>query len=193
MRDLLIVVGIGVWIAAAWPAMLVAAAHGHGSGHGSGGHGSHGSHGEEGLEGTMRYRGFHSEHMGILFPTLLEAPWLFFPGEPQTGPAAPELIGGSATAGGGSEHLTASHPAGRAGHLHAAAPVRHMRGDVFSPQSTPASAGESDEAGAATVQPNAAASPSATRPPGAAGPGRRVSGQSGPGLPGPGRPASSRR
>jgi len=49
------------------------------------------------------------------------------------------------------------------------------------------SAADSDEAGAATAQPNPPVSPS-SRPPGAAGPGRPASRWFVPGRPGPGRP-----
>jgi hypothetical protein len=183
MRDLLILGGIGILSASAWVLTADAGTPGHGLMHGPPGHG--------GLGGHMRHHGGHAGHMGTFFPETL---WQLFPGEPELGLAAP----GIPTVGlveGGPGHMIPEHPAHPATH-----PLAHVavRGEVVIPQpkapggpAAPAGS-ESDEAGAATVQPNPTTSPSSPRPPGAAGPGRPVSGWSGPGRPGPGRPANPR-
>jgi hypothetical protein len=78
-------------------------------------------------------------------------------------------------------------------------PVAHggerlERGEDVTVQATAASAAQSNQHGSATAQPNPSTpSPLPSRPPGAAGPGRAVSGWWGPGLPGPGRPSRPRR
>jgi hypothetical protein len=191
MRPILILAGIPALIAAGWTMPLEARASGHWSGHGSGHGSTHGSHGQDGLEGSARHRGGHTEHMGILFPTLLELQWFFFPGEPQAGPAAPEITMSVAP----TEHRVAGHPypTGSVGHAHTAVAAQIRQGAALASQSTvPSGAVESDETGAATAQPNLAATPFSPRPPGAAGPGRPSQGWSGPGLPGPGRRAIPR-
>jgi hypothetical protein len=177
MRGLLILGGVGILSAAAWTATADAGGHGHGS--------THGPHGHGGLEGHMRHGGGHAPHagMGLLTAYLL--------GELEAGHAAPEIL----TAGpmvGGPEHRVEGHQAGPAIHPLAHVPLRVERGEAVIPQPTAPGAAEPDQEGAATAQPNPAASPWLPRPPGTAGPGRPVSGRSGPGLPGPGRPASPR-
>ncbi len=185
MRKMLILAGIGMLSAAAWRVTLGAGAPGHG--HGS----SHSSHGEGGLEGPVRHGGGHTGHYGILFPTQLELLPYLFPGEPETGPVTLGMPTAGAVAG-GAEHALAGHLVGPASHPHAPVVIRVERGEASITQPAAPGAGEVDQGGAATAQPNPNARPSSPRPPSAAGPGRRVSGWSGPGLPGPGRPASPR-
>jgi hypothetical protein len=93
---------------------------------------------------------------------------------------------------GGPEHLIAGHLVGPTIHPLTHVAVRFEAGEAVNPQPTVPGAAESDQAGAATAEPDPTASPLPPRPPGAAGPGRPVSGWSSPGLPGPGRPASPR-
>ena len=110
-----------------------------------------------------------------------------------TGFPEPGMPEGGGLGVGGPEHMIAGHPVGPAIHPLTHVAVRVERGEAVIPQPTAPGAAESDQAGAATAQPNPpTASPLPPRPPGAAGPGRPVSGWSGPGLPGPGRPASPR-
>jgi hypothetical protein len=180
MRDLLILAGIGILSAAAWSATADAGASGHGSAHGPAPHG-HG-----GLVGHMRHGGGHAEHRGIPLTT----PFLL--GEVEASLAAPQILMGGVVVG-GPEHMVAGHVEVPAIHPHAHAPLRVERGEAVIPQPTAPGAAESDREGATTAQQNPTVSPWSPRPPGAAGPGRRVSGLSGPGLPGPGRPASPRR
>lgn len=177
MRNLLILVGIGILGAAAWAATADEGGHGQGAAHGSRGHG--------GLEGHMKRGGGHTRHVGVLLPTQLAL------GEPEPGPIAPEMIVGGLVVG-GPEHMVAVHPVGPAIHPLAHVPLRGEHGEAVVLQPTTPDAAGSDEEGAATAQPNPDASPSSPRPPGAGGPGRRVTGQSGPGRPGPGRPADPR-
>jgi hypothetical protein len=105
------------------------------------------------------------------------------------GPAAPGMFIGGAFAG-ETEHMTAGHLAGAAGHPLARVPARLEKGQPLISELTAPGGGDSDDLGAATAQPNLTANPSWARPPGAGGPGRPVAGWLGPGLPGPGRPAS---
>jgi hypothetical protein len=181
MRDraLLILCGIGVLSAAAWTVTAIAQGQGRGSNPASQGQGY--------LEGSLRPVGGFMGRRGMVIPTppQLEQRSLLFFGEPETGPAPP----GMPTAGlepGGPEHPVV--PA-----------AIHLLGDtsdqVMADQAAtqPGGAAETDQAGAAaTAQPGPAASPSTPRPPGAVGPGRRVSGRPGPGRPGPGQPARPR-
>ena len=185
MRDLLIVSGIGILSAAAWTVTAGEGASGHGSVHGSPGHGGHG--------GQMSHGGGHAEHMGIFFPSVSAHQVMEqVAGEPGPGPAYHGLPMGGLVAG-ASEHMIAGHLVGPAIH-----PVAHMAAlveprEAMIPQPTAPGDAQSDHAGAATAQPNPpVANPLPPRPPGAAGPGRRVFGWSGPGRPGPGRLPSPR-
>jgi hypothetical protein len=184
MRDLLILGGIGILSTAVWMVTADAGDSGHGSMHGSAGHGGNHS----GFEGPMRHRAGYYGPMGTGFqPEMRE----LFAGEPEPGPAAPGMPMGGLVVG-GPEHLIAGHLVGPTIHPLTHVAVRFEGGEAVNPQPTVPSAAESDQAGAATVQPDPTASPLPPRPPGAAGPGRPVSGWSSPGLPGPGRPASPR-
>jgi hypothetical protein len=178
MRDLLILGGIGILSTAAWIVTAGADDSGHGSMHGSAGHG--GSHGS--FEGRMRHRAVYPGHFQ---PEMRE----LFAGQPEPGPAAPGMPMGGLVVG-GPDHLIAGHLVGPAIHPLTHVAVRFEGGEAVNPQPTAPSAADSDRAAAATVQPDPTVSPLPPRPPGAAGPGRPVSGWSSPGLPGPGRPAS---
>src|SRR5579883_1468524 len=181
MRDLRILGGLGLLSAAVWSVTAAAAAAGPGGGHG-------GSHGHAGRESPMRPGGGHSEIIIWLFlPSQLETRSRLFPGEPEPGPAPPGLLLGGLGAG-GPEPPLADHRAGPAIHSHAHVAVRVERGEAVIPQPTASVLDGSDQAGAATAQPNPTANPGSPRPPGAGGPGRPVLGRSGPGRPGPGRP-----
>jgi hypothetical protein len=181
MRDLLILCGIGILSAAAWT--VTAGAQGQGS--------MPASQGQGGLGGPMRLVGGYMSHRGMFIPTppQLERRSLLFFGEPETGPAPPGMPTGGLEAG-VPEHLIADYPVVPAIHLLANAAEQDA---ALIPQPTAPGgatthiAAETDQAGAATAQPNPTASPLSPRPPGAVGPGRPVSGWSGPGLPGPGR------
>jgi hypothetical protein len=183
MRDLLILRGIGILSTAACIVSVDIGASGqertHGAAARGGGHGT--------FEGQMKHRAGYPMHLGIGFQP--EMRHLF--GEPETGPAAPGMPMGDLGLG-GPEHMVAGHLVGPAIHALTHVPVRVEGEEAVVPQPTAPSAAESDQAGAATAQPDPTASPLPPRPPGAAGPGRPVSGWSSPGLPGPGRPPSPR-
>jgi hypothetical protein len=185
MRGLLILGGIGILSAAAWSVTAGEGASGQRSAHGASGHG--------GLEGHVRHGGGHAGHTGMFWPTQQEArPRLLFAGESEPRIAALGMPTGGLMVG-GAEHVIEGHLVGPAIHPHAHVVVRVEWEEAVIPQPPAPIAVESDQAGAATAQPNPlTASPLQPRPPGAAGPGRPVSGWSSPGLPGPGRPASSR-
>lgn len=182
MRDVLILVGIGILSVAAWK---VTAAEG-----GSGQRSAHGATGHGGLEGPARHGGGHAGHTVTFCPTEPEAhPRLLFIGE--TSPRIAAL--GMPTGGlmvGGPEHVFEGHLVGPAINPLAHIVLRIEGGEAVIPQPPASSAGESDQEGGATAQPDPTASPLQSRPPGAAGPGRPVSGRSSPGRPGPGRPAN---
>jgi hypothetical protein len=72
---------------------------------------------------------------------------------------------------------------------HVVAPVEAR--ETMTPQPPAPGGTDLDQSGAA-VRPNPTVGPVSARPPGAAGPGRPVSGLLGPGLPAPGRPARPR-
>jgi hypothetical protein len=185
MRGMLFVCGIGILSAAAWTVTAGEGASGHGSMHGSAGRGGSASH--------MRLGG-HCEHMGIFFRSepahqLME----LVAGEPGPGPA---YLGGpmGGLVVGGPEHMIAGHLVGQAVQALAHVAARVEPGESVNSQLSSAGDTQSDQAGAATAQPNPpTANPLPPRPPGATGPGRPVSGSSGPGLPGPGRRPSVRR
>jgi len=183
MRNLLILGGIGILGMAAWTVTADDGASWYGSKHARPGHG--------GLEYHMRHGGGHfatAGQLGMFFPTPPE----LFTWESEPGPAPGMPTGG--LVGGRPEHMIAGHLVGPAIHPHTHVTVLVERGEAVIPQPTAPSATESDQAGAATAttQPNPTASPLPPRPPGAAGPGRPVSGWSSPGLPGPGRRPSPR-
>ncbi len=177
MRGLLILGGLVILSAAAWTGTADAGGGGHGSGHGGHGHG--------GLEGRMTRGAGHVDLVGILLSTE------FWHEEAGPGPVAPEMFSGGVMVD-GSEHVVADHLEGPAIHPMAHIPLRLEGGAVSIPQPTEPGGAGSGHDDAATAQPYPAVSPWLPRPPGAAGPGRRVSGWSGPGRPGPGRPASLR-
>jgi hypothetical protein len=185
MRDLLILCRIGILSAAAWTVTAGEAASGHGSMHGSPGHGGPGGH--------MRHGDGHAEHMGIFFPSEPAHQFMsLVAGELGPGPAYLGMPMGGVVAG-GPEHMIAGHLVGLAIHPLAHVAARVEPGEAVIPQPTAPGDAQSDQAGAATAQPNPpAANPLPPRLPGAFGPGRRVSGRSSPGLPGPGRPPSPR-
>jgi hypothetical protein len=177
MRGLMIVSGLGMLSAAAWAAAADASGHGHGSAHGAHGHGR--------SEGPMRHGAGHPDFVGMMMATHSSIE------EREPAAIAPEMFSGGPV-GGGSEHLVGGHPAGSAIHPPVRVPLRVERGSAALPQPTAAEGTESDHDGAATGPPNPTVSPWSSRPPGAAGPGRPVSGWSGPGRRGPGRPAGPR-
>jgi len=181
MRNLLILGGIGILSTAAWTVTADDGASWYGPKHVRPGHG--------GLEYHMRHGGGHfaiAGQLGMFFPT----PPGLFPWESEPGPAPGMPTGG--LVGGRPEHMIAGHLVGPAIHPHTHVTVLVERGEAVIPQPIAPSAAESDQAGAATAQPNPTASPLLPRPPGTAGPGRPVSGWSSPGLPGPGRRPSPR-
>jgi hypothetical protein len=174
MRDLLILGGIAILSALAWTATVDAGGHGHGSAHGPDPHG-HG-----GLAGHMKHGEGHGETVGIVSSTAILLR------EPVPGPVAIELI----TAGpvvGAPEQMVEGHRESPAVHPVAHVPLRAEFGKAVIPQPTAPAVAGSDQNGATTAQPDPNAIPWSPRPPGAAGPGRRVSGRPGPGQPGPGR------
>jgi len=181
MRNLLILGGIGILSTAAWTVIADNGASGYGKMHAHPGHG--------GLEYHMRHGGGHfaiAGQLGMFFPTPPE----LFTWESEPGPASGMPTGGLVV--GGPEHRIAGHLVGPAIHPLTHVTVLVERGEAVIPQPTAPGAGESAAVGAATAQPDPTARPLPARPPGAAGPGRPVSGWSSPGLPGPGRPTSPR-
>lgn len=220
IHDLLILGGIGLLSAAAWAASAGAGME----------HGSRGSHGEAGLEeGSERRFWVRGEYRGNAFPLSEEVESFLFPGEPQLSLAPPDTFPGGEGEGtpqflipadheGPLSHLIPGHHPGPADHHHAHVVVPVHAGQAEIPQHPAHTGGESDDAGAATAQPDPTASlpyrvparrrddggaataqpnPTATPafqfPPGATGPGRRMSGWPGPGRPGPGRRTRPRR
>jgi hypothetical protein len=179
MRKLLTLTGIGILTAAAWAATAGAHGHGHGSGSGSHGHG--------GLEGHMRHHEAHAEAagMGLLIPYLLAGQ--------EAGHASPERLVGGPMVVGEPEHPAAGPVAGPEVRPAAHSPLRPEGGQATVPLPADAGAGPPDRGGASAAQsPYPTVSPWSPRPPGAAGPGRPVSGQPGPGRRGPGQPAAPR-
>ncbi len=104
MRDFLILRAVGILIAATWTAPSEAAGPGHGA--------TPGAHGSGGSEGNMRPGGGRAVHMGIFLPSQFQILATLFPGEPESGPAAPGMTAGALQPGGGPEHLIAGHPVG---------------------------------------------------------------------------------
>ncbi len=180
VRNLLILVGIGILSASAWTVSAQDGTSWYGSKHPRPGHG--------GLEYHMRHGGGHfatAGQLGMEFPT----PPGLYPWEAEPGPAPVIPAGGLVV--GGSEHKITGHLVGANIHSlpHVAVQVEGVL--AVTPQPPAFSDGESDQAGAATAQLSPpTASPAQLRPPGGTGPGRPVSGWSSPGLPGPGRPGS---
>jgi hypothetical protein len=179
VRGLSIVWGIALLGPAVWA--VTAGASGRGP-HGPPLHWGHAGHMKPG-------GGHHPGQMGIFFP--VEPAHQFMErvaGEPGPGPA----FAGRPTlgeAGGGAEHMIGGRLSAPAVRPLAYITARGDHGEDVTPQSVPASAAEKDNQGGATAQPNPpTARPWPQRPPGAAGPGRPLSGWWGPGLPGPGRP-----
>jgi hypothetical protein len=185
MRNLLLLVIVGILSIGVWTATAGEGASGHGSMHGPPGH--------HGLPGRMPHGGGHAGDMGIFFPSVPAQQFMeSIAGEPGPAPAHLALPTGGLVVG-GSEHMIAGHMVGPAIHPHTHPAVRAEAGMAVSSQVTASSDDESDQAAMTTAQPNPPiASPLPPRPPGAGGPGRRVSGWSSPGLPGPGRPPSPR-
>jgi hypothetical protein len=89
----------------------------------------------------------------------------------------------------GPEHLVTVQFAGPPVHPLAHVPPRVERGSGEIPQSAPSGGAEPEREGAVAKPTVTSWAP---RPPGAAGPGRPVSGRAGPGRPGPGQLASPR-
>jgi hypothetical protein len=108
-----------------------------------------------------------------------------YAGQMEPGTAGPgEFVVGAET--GGPEHVVPIHLPGAAPHARAHAAGADWGNDSLIAQ--PATSGsDSDDGTATTAQPAPSANPVWARPPGAAGPGRRISGSSGPGTPGPGQ------
>jgi hypothetical protein len=176
MRNLLIVVGLGILIAA-WAATSAAGGRGHGSAHGASGHGGH--------EGRMRHGAGHTDLVGMLLATEI------WHEELGPGPVAPEMFA-SGLMSGEADHAVAGHSGGTGIHPHSHIPLHPERGSAMIPQPTAGDGSASDQDGAASAQPNPPVNPWSPIPPGAAGPGQPVSGRAGPGRPGPGQPARPR-
>ena len=185
MRSLLILSVIGTLGALVWTLSADARGSGHGGMHAPPGHGAHAGH--------MMQGGGHVGNMGILFQIETEQQIMErVAGEPGPAPAYVGVPTSGVVAV--PEHTMADHLAGPGVHPLAHPAARGERAEDVIPQPAAPSAAASDQAGAATAQPNPpVASRLAPRPPGAAGPGRPGSGWSGPGRPGPGRPLSPRR
>jgi len=181
MRGLLILNGIG-FLSTVWTVSADDGSSAYRSKHARPGHG--------GLEYHMRHGGGHfaiGGQLGMYFPTPPE----LYTWESEPGPAPGMPTGGLVV--GGPEHRIAGHLVGPATHAPTHLIVQVEGRMAVTPQPTIPSATDTDQAGTATAQPSPpTASPWQSRPPGASGPGRPVSGWSSPGLPGPGRPASPR-
>jgi hypothetical protein len=182
MRKLLILGGIGILSTAAGIVNAQDGTSWYGKRNPRPGHG--------GLEYHMRHGGGHfaiAGQLGMYFPT----PPGLYPWESEPGPAPTMPAGGLVV--GGTEHMTTGHLTNLAIHARTHVPVQVEGGQAAISQLTAPNGVEPDQAGAATAQPNPpTTSSSLSRPPGAYGPGRPVSGWSSPGLPGPGQPTSSR-
>lgn len=185
MRATLIAIGIGILGAVTWSVTAGEGPTGHGMTHVASGHG--------GLVGHMRHGESHTDRMGIFFPSVAFHQVVNqLSGEP--GPA-PAYVGSPAgvVSVAGVEHVIAGHMVSMAMRPLERVSARAERGDTVGPQPGDAGAADSDRNGPARAQPNpATAKPSVSRPPGAAGPGRRVFGLAGPGQQGPGRLVSPR-
>jgi hypothetical protein len=185
MRDRLFLVAIGILSTVAWILTADAGRSAQGQTHGSAGRG--GTH-SGGFEGPAKHGARHPVNIGLAFqPEMRE----LFAGQPEPAPPAPGMLVGDLGVG-GPDHSIAVHLLGPGIHLLTHLAVRFEGGEAVTPQPTVPSAGDSDQGGAATAQPDPNSSPLPPRPPGAAGPGRPVSAWSSPGLPGPGRPARPR-
>ncbi len=160
MRDMLILCAIGALSAAAWTATAGEGPSVHGAMHGSPGRGF--------VTGHMGHSGHHVGSMGIFFP--VEPAQQFMQQLPGSSGPAPTHFGMSTTAPAvfEPEHIATAHAVGPAIHPleHVGAPVE-ARAAVI-PRPAAVGAADSDQAGAATAQPNPpTARPSASRPPGA--------------------------
>jgi hypothetical protein len=190
MRKLVILAGIGILCLAAWTVTLDAQNQGRGSMSGSPAYGS--------LVVYPRYIQYHTENIGgLIFPVELQISPSLFPGQADLGHGDQDTSAGGAPVSGpgsmaGDHQGVGDHHGGPASHPYPHALAHGEHGTALNPQPTATHAADSDQAGAAAGQPNPAPSAFSPRPPGAAGPGRRVSGRYGPGLPGPGRRASPR-
>jgi hypothetical protein len=182
MRDLLILGGIAIMSIAAWIATAGANDFEQGHVHGPGGRG--GTH----ASGSGTHMKHDVRHPGSLGLAFLPETRQLFAGQPEPAPPAPGMLIGDLGIG-GPDHLIPGHLVAPAIHPLTHLAVRFEGGEAVNPQPATPSAGDADQAGAATAQPDPTSSPLPPRPPGAAGPGRPVSGWSSPGLPGPGRPA----
>jgi hypothetical protein len=179
MRKPLILVSLGILSAAVWPVSSDVRAHG---GHGSSSHGGHG----HGSESELRRIENRTLHVGMFVPTQ------FVTGvPPEPGPPLPDLLTGGLAVG-SPEHLVEGHLGAPNAHHHAHALLRFEGGQTSRSQPISPRNTEPAEDDQLTVQPNRAANPWLPRPPGAAGPGRPVSGSPSPGRRGPGRPVSPR-
>jgi hypothetical protein len=175
MNNLLTLGGASLLLMAAWPPTARAGPPGSAAPHRILSLGS-----IEGLKAPPSY----IEPMGMVLPTHLTVRSRLFPGQ-----LGPRLVSTSGLMMGGAHPITAHHLAGLPGHLPAGT------GETQVGSAQPGGAGDSglDQPGAATMQPNPAASAWSPRPLGAGGPGRLVSGHSGPGRPvGPGLRAGPR-
>jgi hypothetical protein len=206
MRNLLILACIGILIAV-WAVTLDAGAPGRGP-----------TYGPPAFNSPVvypRYIQYHVEDIGGIFAVQLDINPSLFPGlsdiglgDQNTSTGGPSVAGPGSMVGdhqgfgahqGASDHHGAADHQGAADHHHGGPPnyphhvVAHdEQGRALIPQATASHAAESGQAGATTAQPNLTPSPLSPRPPGATGPGRRLSGMSGPGLPGPGRRVTPR-
>jgi hypothetical protein len=183
MRNTLLIASVGVLSGAAWPVSLDAGGQVRGSAPGV-------QQRRLELEVPIRRHAGGGGRTGRMFFALeyetLPNPNAFSV-EVEPGPAGPGTIAGGAETGAPEQfpqHVvsTSSHPGE---HVSVGIGGESVTADSATPGGVVDDAGT----GAGTAQPNPTANPVFARPPGAAGPGRRISGWSGPGMPGPGRPA----
>ncbi len=178
MRNLLIVGAVGILSLAAWIVTLVAAAQGRGW--------AQSSQYRRGLEVQVevrRHGGGGGRSGRMFFATEVETIPLpnLFPGQPLPGPAAPDMFAGGAEMG-EPEHVTAERPLGTASH-HLAHVPGGVEGREPYAQSPAPTAADSDQAGAATAQPDPTANPSVPHPPAPAARDGRSRGGAGQGCP----------
>jgi hypothetical protein len=190
MYKLMISTGLGILGTAVWTATLDAGDHGHRSMARSPAYNS--------PVVYPRYVQFHTANIGgMIFPVQVQINPSLFPGQPEAGPAAPDLAAGDTSMSGagsmvGDHQGFGDHHGGPAFLPHPHVAVHGEHAAALMGHATAPRAGDSDQAAAASAQPNPAANPFSPRPPGAVGPGRRSAGTAGPGLPGPGQRITAR-
>ena len=158
MRNVLILGGIGLLSMAAWIATAGAVDFEQAQVHGPGGRG--GTH-TTGFGAPMKHVVRHPANLGLAFqPEMRE----LFAGQPEPAPPAPGMLVGDLGIG-GPDHLIPGHLVAPAIHPLTHLAVRFEGGEAVSPQPAAPSAGDADQAGAATAQPDPTSSPLPPRPP----------------------------